>query len=295
MKIIHSFWSKPTLERGTNRIEDRKIGGWLDKKYNYMSWALSCLQFKKHYGHIELITDCLGKKTLIDKLELPYNKVLVELDAFNDNHPDLWAVTKLHAYSLQTEPFIHVDGDVYVWKRLENIENKSLVVQNEDIGFKYYDNIWNIVKENFQYIPQYMLDDFANSQVVKSCNAGVFGGTDIDFIQEYVRDSLDFLQKNQDNHSKVNLNLAGLIYEQYLFSCFARSRKKNVSYLFHSMSDTFKEICNFSSIPQKRHYVHTVGRAKKKLDVCENVANQLLLEYPEYYYYILELLEKSEL
>ncbi len=65
-KIIHSFWSKPTMnsqavlsKAGTM---DRKAGGWVDKKYSFMSWALSCLSIKKHYPEIELVTDALGKR-----------------------------------------------------------------------------------------------------------------------------------------------------------------------------------------------------------------------------------------
>jgi len=75
-------------------------GGWSDKKYNYMSWAFSCLQFKKYYSEVELITDKLGKELLIDKLELPYTSVKVELDQLNSYHSDLWALGKIVKYNL---------------------------------------------------------------------------------------------------------------------------------------------------------------------------------------------------
>ena len=190
MKIIHSFWSKPSLERSAERFEDRKMGGWLDKKYNYMSWTLSCLQFRKHHGFIELVTDAKGKELLIDNLKLPYDNVRVELDIFNDYHPDLWAISKLHSYTLQDEPFLHVDGDVYVWKELESVKNKPLVAQNEDINFEYYYNIWNGIEANFEYIPSYMLEDRKKQPIIHACNAGIFGGTDVVFLKELDRKSV---------------------------------------------------------------------------------------------------------
>ena len=45
----------------------------------------------------------------------------------------------LHAHAVQTEPFIHVDGDVYLPQPLpKEIENAPLVAQNREIGTQYY-------------------------------------------------------------------------------------------------------------------------------------------------------------
>ncbi|MEA5402905.1 DUF6734 family protein [Arcicella sp. DC2W] len=295
MKIIHSFWSKPSLDKSIERFEDRKMGGWLDKKYNYMSWALSCLQFKKHYGFIELVTDNEGKKLFIDKLNLPYDSVRVELDIYNNYHPDLWAISKLHSYTLQNEPFLHVDGDVYIWKILDKVNNKPLIAQNEDIDFKYYTTVWNDIILNFEYIPTYMMSDYQREPSIHSCNAGIFGGSDVNFLKEFAFEAFEFLEKNKAHYDKVNLGSTVLIYEQYLFSCLARAKNKKVSFLFDSMTSSYDKITQFASIPNRRHYVHAVGNAKKKFVACENLANRLLFEYPDFYYNILALIEKNEI
>jgi hypothetical protein len=68
MKIVHSFWSKP----GQSKIKTefgRSDGGWLDRKYYYMSWALSCLLFRKLYDKVELVTDKAGEDLLVQKLD----------------------------------------------------------------------------------------------------------------------------------------------------------------------------------------------------------------------------------
>src|SRR5258708_18545788 len=113
MKIVQSYWSKPVLERGQRRGEDRKRGGWIDIKFHYMSWALSCLSFQKFYPEIQLVTDTFGKSILIDRIGLPYTLFRTDLDHLMDNNTDLWAIAKLHTYLLQTEPFLHVDNDVF--------------------------------------------------------------------------------------------------------------------------------------------------------------------------------------
>jgi len=54
MKIVQSFWSKPMLMNDNSDAIFRSNGGWTDRIYFYMSWALSCLKFKEIYNEIEL-------------------------------------------------------------------------------------------------------------------------------------------------------------------------------------------------------------------------------------------------
>jgi hypothetical protein len=295
MKIIHSFWSKPNLVKSTSQFEKRTNGGWTEKKYYYMSWALSCLKFKKHYGNIELITDKLGKELFIDKLELPYSSVVVKLDELNDNHHDLWAISKLLSYTLQDTPFLHVDGDVYIWEEMKTLKNKPLVAQNEDYDFSFYYEVWNDLMNNFDYIPDYMLDDIKEQKVIRAANAGVFGGTDVTFIKEFAYEALDFLDKNKHCFNKTHLGSSVLIYEQYLFSCLARKQNKNVSYLFDDMDNKYRKVSNFITSPRKLKYAHAVGNAKENKNVGAMMSNCLMVEFPEYYYHIMALLENHQI
>ena len=107
MKIVQSFWSGSQKEF-TNSY------GWFSYKYNWMSWILSCHQLAKHHKEVELYTDQFGYDILIKKLQLPYTKVHVVLDELNHYNKDLWAIAKIKTFQLQKEPFLHVDGDVFV-------------------------------------------------------------------------------------------------------------------------------------------------------------------------------------
>jgi hypothetical protein len=290
MKVIHSFWSKPSLRKGTEKDEDRKSGGWIHRKYAYMSWALSCLSFKKQYGTIELITDSPGVELLIEKLALPYDNVVNQLDLLSNYDTDLWAVSKLFSYQLQNTPFIHVDSDVFIWEPLTALKNLPLVIQNEERDFDFNKKLWDMVQTHFEYIPEYMQQDYVDQGEVVSCNAGVFGGTDVEFIKEFAAESLEFLSRNQHHLHKIKpVGALVLIYEQYLFACLARSRKKNVESLLIQGPSDYKELSNFFGVPQKKKYVHALGAMKKQHRICEHLADRLLMEYPEYYYRVEEL------
>lgn len=107
-----------------------------------MSWALSCLQLKQFYDEIELITDSEGADLLINKLHLPYTSYLTTLDKLNDENPAIWTLGKIAAYEMQQEPFIHVDGDIYIWKPFpKRIENAGIVAQNIEKNYTFGINL----------------------------------------------------------------------------------------------------------------------------------------------------------
>ena len=141
MKFIQTFWSAG--------LDPLKHGfGWSHPEYNLMSWALSCLSLRRHYDHVVLYTDSIGKHVLIDLLHLPYTEVNVVFDDF-ECLPQHWALAKIYTYSLQKEPFIHVDGDVYLSHPLSNdVLSAPLVAQNKEVGTDYYQNMINRIVNN---------------------------------------------------------------------------------------------------------------------------------------------------
>ena len=131
MRIVQTFWTA-----GQDPL--KHSFGWSHPQYNLMSWALSCLSLREHYDDVELYTDSAGYHILIEVLGLPYTKTHVVFDDFKCL-PHHWALAKIKTYSMQTEPFIHVDGDVYLPQPLpKEIENAPLVAQNREIGTQYY-------------------------------------------------------------------------------------------------------------------------------------------------------------
>ncbi|WP_035652383.1 DUF6734 family protein [Flavobacterium sp. ASV13] len=296
MKIIQSLWVKPNLKKENINISDRNNGGWVDKKYNYMSWALSCLQFKKYYNEVELVTDSLGYDLLINKLELPYTKVDVSLDVLNDYHPDLWALGKIYAYSIQKEPFIHADGDIFIYKKFEDsFENSQLISQNIEKGFGYYDEAFKLIEEKFDYIPTYLTESKIKNNGIIAVNAGLLGGSDLDFFKEYTDEAFKFVDKNVSKLHEINLGTINTVYEQFLFKAIAEKKKIDINYYLENINYSFDGLADFTSLPEKGKYIHTVGIYKRNEYIGDLLSHRLLTDYPDYYYKIINLIRTNQI
>ena len=119
---------------------------------------------------------------------------------------------KILTYSLQKEPFIHVDGDVHLPHWLDDsIESGALIAQNIEMGSQYYKNMMNDILRRDYRMPDF-LHKALERDVILSYNAGFLGRNDLDFIQEYCRIAFQLIDDNglRDFHSRnlsVNNNL----------------------------------------------------------------------------------------
>ncbi|WP_298513607.1 DUF6734 family protein [uncultured Kordia sp.] len=287
MKIVHSYWSKPSLRSGNATA--KYFGGWLMPKYYYYSWAYSCLRFREYYDEVELVTDKNGYHLLIEKLNLPYTNVRVVLDDLNEYSGKLWAIGKLHTYKLQEKPFIHADGDVFVWKRFEDeLLSAPLISQNEELNFVQYQRGIEQLKTYFQHIPEIILEDIEQYEDTIAANAGIFGGNDVALFHEFVDIAFEFLDKNKGvvDHPEIHSSAFAIIYEQYLFSCLARKKNVEVQYLLKGEETDY----NYMSAIQNKHknvkYAHIIDIRKKLYSHVLELEQMFRNEYPEFYFQI---------
>lgn len=276
MRIIQSFWSGQN-----NDVRDHR--GWLSYEYHWLGWILSCNQLRKFYDEVELYTDSLGYEILIEKLKLPYTKVHVVLDDMNQYPKDLWAIAKIKTYELQDKPFLHVDGDVFIWAQFpKELIGSSLIAQNLENTTDYYREMWNNIAPHLDFIP----DEIHNYHNVISnlgCNMGIVGGTDIKFFQEYTRKSFEFVDKNKATWKEFNLFNFNIFFEQELFYEMAMLHKKSISYLFDEVwgDNSYLGLGNFQDVPHKRYYLHLLGNFKRRLSICRFLEAYVTKEYSE--------------
>ena len=296
MKIVQSFWTKPGLKKDNIHVSDRNMGGWVDKKYNYMSWTLSCLQFRRYYEKVELVTDAYGYDLLIDKLALPYTNVTVCLDEINHYHHDLWALGKIVTYGLQDEPFIHADGDIFIYQKFpDRLETAALVAQNIERGFQYYNDVFDAIGERFKYIPETLSRSKTRNQEIIGVNAGLMGGTHVAFFKEYSRLAVRFVDENIHHLDKINIGLFNTVFEQFLYHALAEDTGIPIDYYTSNINHAFDGLAEFTSLPVKTRFVHTVGLYKRLKYAGEMLAFRLLTDHPEYYYRVLNLLRTNQL
>lgn len=296
MKIIHSYWSRPSLKSEDFNLSDRNKGGWVNKKYNYMSWTLSCLQFRQFYDDIELVTDSGGYDILINKLGLPYTSVKVVLDELNDYPPDLWALGKIYAYSIQSEPFIHVDGDVYIWGALgKEFHTSPLVAQNLEDGFLHYEDLYIEIEKSFEFMPSALKKSQKKNGKILAVNAGLLGGNDIEFFKYYAKQAFDFVDRNIDKMARIDIGMFNTVYEQALFYALAEEKQVDISFYKSDVNNVFDGFCDFYGVPDRVKYIHTVAGFKRNKYIGDLLAFRLQKDYPEYYFRILNLLNTYQL
>jgi len=292
MRIIQSAWAcnKPNLL--TTSL------GWLSPEYNLMSWTLSCLQLKKYFPELILYCDSVSAKMLIDTLQLPYSDVVCNLDSLNIYHPQLWALPKISAYSQQEKPFLHVDGDVFIWEKFDDrLLKGNLIAQNMEEATNYYEKIMISLESSLNYFPDEIKNERKLKKKILAYNAGIFGGSDISFFREYTEKAFDFVGKNILNLSKINVSNFNIFFEQYLFYCLAKKYGKKVEVLISKKigDNQYKGFGDFGKVPYEKHYLHLLGSYKRNDFVCKQMAGRLRQDYPEYYYRIINLFKTNKL
>lgn len=276
MRIVQTFWTA-----GRDPLEHSF--GWLRPEYNLMSWALSCLSLREHYDEVALYTDEQGKHVLIDLLHLPYT----EVNVVYDEHlclPQHWAYAKIKTYSLQTKPFLHVDGDVYLPKPIpEEIISSPLIAQNREIGTGYYQGMLKGLLQVSGIRMTDTLDKDICSDSLLSYNMGVFGGSDLNFIHSYCEEAMSFCNSNKSLNLNGNFNI---LFEQILFAYFAEREKQPVNTIF---SKTYNDngysagdFCNLDRYREKTLF-HLLGGHKRNKGITESLSDIFLSSYGDYY------------
>jgi hypothetical protein len=292
MKMVQSCWS-------CNQAHLLRFNaGWYAPEYHLMGWALSCLQLTKYYDNVVLHADSNISKILIDTLQLPYTDVVCDLDSINSYNPQLWALPKIHTYSQQNTPFLHIDGDVFIWKPFdEQLLKGELIAQNLEIATAYYEGMLENLESGLKYFPTEIIAEREKSKQVYAYNAGILGGTDIGFLNLYSAKAKEFISKNAVDFSKINVAAFNIFFEQYLFYCCVQKDKKNVSLLLKEVipDNGYIGFGDFMEVPHNKQYLHLIGHYKRNRMICEQMANRLRQDYPDYYYRIIALFKNKKI
>lgn len=279
-KIVQSYWTE-AYQNSPNR-------GWAFKETHYMSWALSCLQLKQSYDEVELVTDSEGAELLINKLHLPYTSCKTTLDKLSGKNPALWALGKIAAYEEQEKPFIHVDGDIYIWKPFPSrIENAGICAQNVEKNYPYSINLLNEMRDKkFSFPFQPSSGDMCES------NMGVIGGHDLYFFKDYCSLVYRFLDSNRNQLEGLSGGVSSVntIMEQYLMYEYAKRCGKEIEYLIPSLPHTeMYKLTLFSLLPRDICFIHNIGSNKKREITSDRLARLLYCAYPKRYSHIINL------
>jgi len=292
MKFIQTLYFNKSLKPLKHHF------GWAAPEYHLMGWALSCLQLKKLYGKVDLYCNSVAAELLIDKLELPYNSVYITHDNLKIADEKLWALPKIFTYGLQEKPFLHVDGDVFLFEKFpESLLNSELIAQNVEEATNYYLDTQKELMKHFTWFPKCVKSDFNSTIPIKAVNAGILGGNNIEFIKEYTNLAFEYIRQNVQHFSSLNADRFNVFFEQHLFYSLAKEKKIPIEVLIKDtiMDNQYQHLGDFHEVPCKKNYLHLLGQYKKDEHTCRQMALKLRQLYPEYYFKIISLLRAPKM
>lgn len=297
MRIVQSFWTKPTFGQQSEGNDSRSLGGWRDYRYYYMSWALSCLRLKQFYDKVEIYTDELGAEILVDTMKLPYTGVSTHLEKIAQYGEFLWTLGKIAAYRAQTEPFIHIDGDIFLWKDLgARIHNAPLASQHLEDNQTYYRPVVDKVLEHFT-LPAWLREELESADEILVSNTGIVGGHNLELIQEYTTLVFQLIDDNRDKLDLVNQGAFSVLCEQYLIYILSLKRKVPTTFLLEGKLDyrAHPNMVKVHKTPVQNQFIHPLSFYKRNPETEHFVEMSLRKEFPKMYYHIRALIAENKL
>jgi hypothetical protein len=221
---------------------------------------MSVKQSKKFFKNVILITDSWAWDNIFKDLNLPFTDIKILLDDLNID-TRLWSISKAYAIKEMKTPFLHIDSDVYIWKKLNDKFLKTeLLVQSKE-GFidkdqylLYHAMYWDYNKF-FKGKNKY-LDKFdPNKREIFAYNTGIIGGNNIDFLNRYAHNMIDICNIYNDNSKYIN-NLSIAFLEQTLLLMMSERYKIKKEFLIDN------------NIEQD-FYTHLAGNTKRNKKLME--------------------------
>lgn len=273
MRIFHSLWTKPALDKRWDQANQLESNIWL--------YTLSVLYAKSIGLEIVLHTDSLGKSLLS---HLPYDAIYTTLNNIPDSIPTMvWAYGKFEA--LKNEPIgsIHIDGDVFLKKpeiiKELNFDSSDVIIQNsEGMGEHYKDPEKQLIKHGI------ISDNFLNTDFAYNC--GIVGFNNAKLKNQYLNFYLDSINKVSNVRSIKNMMLndryfcVDLPLEQHSLAVLCQKYK-------------VKELLSGGDIHQKGlsiGYQHLIG--KDKYSHIDRVKAYVLALDSALYYKTKKVIEK---
>lgn len=274
MRICMSYWSSDFQRESIktpisfSRIESKK---YLIQKSLYF--------IKKYYKSVHFVTDEIGFRYFKD---LGWDSISIGLEELPKEYYSVWSLGKIKSYNILSkigDPFLHIDSDVFLFKKLSKwVENEDIVLEFEEKNTEAY---------CLNYFNEACKEKFLNG----AYNCGIVGGKNLNFFLNYSNFALDLvLNKNKnfwlndwENHQKNNKNFKNFtkatIAEQA--SIYSYVHKNNFKHKCYVETEAVDLLENKMYSPyheeffNRLKYIHLISTAKNHL--LENYTKRLLL------------------
>lgn len=289
MNAVWSFWTKP--------FNSNYNSTWLSRRHFAFSWILSVETARRHYQPTFLFTDDKGVEFLVEGIGVEVDYVSTELNALKNHDSDWWALGKILTYNIQKEPFIHIDNDVFLWKRLPlRLENAPVFAQNPEYFISGKSDCYTpekieaiIQKENRGWLPpEWLWYRAFCGDLQKGICCGIFGGNQVDFINHYSDTVIKIIEHpinkaiiaQIDNKSDYMALLEQFVLATFIdyhaFHTISCYKNINIEYLFEDVEEAFR--CG-----DEKGFTHLIGGAKRNEFLMNRLEKRVMIDYPEHY------------
>jgi hypothetical protein len=248
-----SMWTKPCI--------DGKSHGFSSIEKMIESTILACNVVKQHYDEVYFYTDERGYEWITPYLEqLPFTSIEVVMDNINWLSDDCWSLSKIYVYSLQKEPFIHIDNDVFIWEKFsEELVKKDFLFQE----IEYINDGYFFYLEAIEFFKNILPKEITIYDGAFNCGVfGCFTNESLELIKKYYEVAYEFVKKTKEIPSTsdgLKRKLSSVFIEQlFIYSLIMDSNLK------------YEILRKYPLMEYKIKYTHQLSMTKRN-EVVENM------------------------
>lgn len=288
MKIIQSFYQ---MGSNISNYRNSKNDNYL---LNYYSLLLSYITLKKLYGKVTIYCNNLAYDLMLKYI--PYDKIISNEINFinNKNYNDEWGLLKFYVFEQQKEPFIHIDGDVFIFNDLltkySNDNKYDAIAQSVDFNLKtrIYDKFY--LKNKDKLYSHGLIDknlsenSFNINNASLGYNNGVVGFKNMEFLKQYISNAHkmnNLMRKGELNENRYQT----IMFEQFNFFHLALMKNYNVYTILPQ--DEYLRL-GPNEIGNKYGYTHLLAGNKYVGNFIMFIRDKIIRDYPEYFNYMID-------
>jgi hypothetical protein len=270
-KAVYSHWSKPN---------NNSFCGFRSSQAFANSLRLSLIFARKWFKETELITDKKGYDLLIKKHKFRFDNVRVCLDKINHVKSKHWSIGKLVACSLQDEPFMHIDNDVFWFKKPKRhlLMAEACFQNKEDPNRRWY----MLQRKAAELSCPIKEIDYTGS---KAYNCGFIGFNKLDIINKWLELAFDYIEWF-DKGGQLQGELSSLMFEQYPLPQLLEKEKYKVEIIGGTVqlkdwdaNEVQRETWQANTdMAVKYGYTHLIAGSKRTRETEEKVLSRLYTE-----------------
>jgi len=311
VKIIQSLYTHSLIDNEDGNISKINtisgVSSLEQRSFFWYTWFNSVMSFIEKGMDVELVTDNLGKKMLVDRLGFPYKTIKTDLENLPKKSKYLWGIGKLKAYLGQDQPFLYFDGDAFYKKELPEIDCNLFLQEVSWIPAEYNDDHYLCAKDmikHFKNVPpqiKKIVERYDTQSHIAKSNTGVFGGNDLDLIKRYSSTILNFIEENCDDidnflskKSSKYITFFMSVLEELSILEFYQEKYGELDSIGTALGHhklTIKMDINYKNNLERKSketgYVHMMGIVKKTnnediINYRKRLVNDTRKKYPEY-------------